>query len=529
MKNRIMNTTLVSIGTYSVGLTTLTLLSGAALAGGSTGFVSVAAYRQPADSPFISNTLIIDTFEPGPLVPGITTFGVTANIGGNSVDIDDGTLDGNGDAGKSLAIGSWGPFTPGSASFTYSSEVLGGLPTQVGLVITDLDLSEPKGPAVTTNVTLQCILSDGSTVNTIYAVLSQPNNALDDLFIGYSSSLGIASMSVFCEVPMIVDHLQYALPPQLLTPAVNDDFDGDGRSDVAWSNQASRGGAIWHVNGTAVTGEYTSILASSTTAVLVATADADANGRADMLWYDAATARYSVWLMNGFSASATMIDRYVGSDWIPAGYFDINADRKADVIFRRTSGGQTQVAVWLMNGAAIASSELTTLSGEFDQMFVGNLDADSTGEAILRSSSGAQLGGVFVSEFTGSSIGTPSRVLTSSGSAEPLVDVSYSIAGLADITGDGVSDVLWRGPTGSIVSWQMKNRAIESKSVLSAGATNYWTIASFPDFDGDGTQGIFFRGGSGETWSWRMQVGVITQSNALNTVQTAWKTVGTQH
>ena len=134
-----------------------------------------------------------------------------------------------------------------------------------------------------------------------------------------------------------------------------------------------------------------------------------------------------------------------------------------------------------------------------------------------------------MSEFTGSSIGTPSRVLTSSGSAEPLVDVSYSIAGLADITGDGVSDVLWRGPTGSIVSWQMKNRAIESKSVLSAGATNYWTIASFPDFDGDGTQGIFFRGGSGETWSWRMQVGVITQSNALNTVQTAWKTVGTQH
>ncbi len=529
MKNRIMNTTLVSIGTYSVGLTTLTLLSGAALAGGSTGFVSVAAYRQPADSPFISNTLIIDTFEPGPLVPGITTFGVTANIGGNSVDIDDGTLDGNGDAGKSLAIGSWGPFTPGSASFTYSSEVLGGLPTQVGLVITDLDLSEPKGPAVTTNVTLQCILSDGSTVNTIYAVLSQPNNALDDLFIGYSSSLGIASMSVFCEVPMIVDHLQYALPPQLLTPAVNDDFDGDGRSDVAWSNQASRGGAIWHVNGTAVTGEYTSILASSTTAVLVATADADANGRADMLWYDAATARYSVWLMNGFSASATMIDRYVGSDWIPVGYFDINADRNADVIFRRTSGGQTQVAVWLMNGAAIASSELTTLSGEFDQMFVGNLDADSTGEAILRSSSGAQLGGVFVSEFTGSSIGTPSRVQNLSGSAEPLVDVSYSIAGLADITGDGVSDVLWRGPTGSIVSWQMKNRAIESKSVLSAGATNYWTIASFPDFDGDGTQGIFFRGGSGETWSWRMQVGVITQSNALNTVQTAWKTVGTQH
>ena len=75
----------------------------------------------------------------------------------------------------------------------------------------------------------------------------------------------------------------------------------------------------------------------------------------------------------------------------------------------------------------------------------------------------------------------------------------------------------------------MKNLAIESKSVLSSGATNYWTIASFPDFDGDGTQGIFFRGGSGETWSWRMQVGVITQSNALNTVQTAWKTVGTQH
>jgi hypothetical protein len=134
-----------------------------------------------------------------------------------------------------------------------------------------------------------------------------------------------------------------------------------------------------------------------------------------------------------------------------------------------------------------------------------------------------------VSEFTGSSIGAPSRVLNLSGSVEPLVDVSYSIAGLADITGDGVSDVLWRGPTGSIISWQMKNRAIESKSVLSSGATNYWTIASFPDFDGDGTQGIFFRGGSGETWSWRMQVGAITESNALNTVQTAWKTVSTQH
>ncbi len=530
MKNRNMHTHLVGTAVCSVGVFTLGFAASSALAGDSSGFVSVSNYRQTTDSPFISNTLVVDAFEAGPSVTGITILGQSLVTLGNSVDDDDSVLDGNGDTRNSLALGSWGPFVPGSATFVYSAEILGGLPTQVGVVVTDLVVDSKAGQPMASPVTLQCILSDGSEVHLEYSILSMPGNALDDRFIGYSNSLGIASMSVLVEVPISVDHLQFALPPQLLSPAVNDDFDGDGKSDVAWFNKLSRGGAIWHVDGTAVTGDYTSINSSSNTAVLIATADADADGKADMLWYDPITKRYSIWLMNGYAASATLIDRYVGSDWTPAGYFDINSDRNADVIFFRVANGQTQIAVWLMSGATIASAQLNTLPGVWDNMFVGNMDPDSDGEALLRESHfGDNRDAVYVANFTGSSISTPTRITNLLGAVEPVMAPGSYIAGLADITGDGMSDMLWRDSTGSIESWEIKNSSIQSKRVLSPNASHYWTITSFPDFDGDGTQGVFFRGGAGETWSWRMEAGLITESNPLNTVIPSWRTVVMPH
>ncbi|MFM7134555.1 MAG: hypothetical protein ACKO0W_09595, partial [Planctomycetota bacterium] len=70
---------------------------------------------------------------------------------------------------------------------------------------------------------------------------------------------------------------------------------------------------------------------------------------------------------------------------------------------------------------------------------------------------------------------------------------------------------------------------VESKALVWANTTFYWSIVGFPDFDGDGKRGVLFRGRNGETWRWEMNGNAITASDPLRAVNTVWKTAGMQN
>jgi hypothetical protein len=190
-------------------------------------FIGPTPYLSKNDSPFITSinagTTYLETFESGALA----TPGVTASAGSaigpsgitDSVDGDDGAIDGSGTGGHSFFSGS------GAAgiTFTFDAIALGHLPTQVGIVWTDgagTTLFEAFGPGgVPLGQIGPVAIADGSISGT----------TAEDNFFGVTNPGGISAIRISNTAGGIeVDHLQYgifgAAPPAAVTavPAMSD-------------------------------------------------------------------------------------------------------------------------------------------------------------------------------------------------------------------------------------------------------------------------------------------------------------------
>lgn len=186
-------------------------------------FIGPTPYLSRNDSPFITSInaggTYLETFESGALA----TPGVSASAGGvigpsgitDSVDADDGAIDGSGTAGHSFFSGN------GAAgiTFTFDATALGHLPTQVGIVWTDgagTTLFEAFGPGgVPLGQIGPVAIADGTFSGT----------TAEDRFFGVTSPGGISAIRISNTSGGIeVDHLQYGVfgavtPPPPATTA----------------------------------------------------------------------------------------------------------------------------------------------------------------------------------------------------------------------------------------------------------------------------------------------------------------------
>jgi hypothetical protein len=181
------------------------------------GFTQAAAllgptpYLSSSDSPFSAGSFSyfhLEDFEDHLLtVPGVTASagGVTSVVFGpsihDSVDADDGFIDGSGLDGDSFFSGN------GNAgiTFTFDAVELGSLPTNVGIVWTD-------GAGTTT---FEAFDSSGTSLGSITAMVATAghNGQTDeDSFFGVINSAGVSSIFISNFSGGIeVDHLQYGL------------------------------------------------------------------------------------------------------------------------------------------------------------------------------------------------------------------------------------------------------------------------------------------------------------------------------
>lgn len=182
-----------------------------------------AAYASFSDSPFNGLSFSyfhLQTFEPGnPATPGYTspTSGLVASPGqfSDSVDADDGSINGSGNGGYSW----YSANATGTITFVFDANVLGTLPTHVGLVWTDVG-NVTSGSIGVTDVTFAAYAADDSLIGSTAGLGLGDGNALggtaEDRFFGAYSAGGIAriEMSVSNSIDWEVDHLQYgALNP----------------------------------------------------------------------------------------------------------------------------------------------------------------------------------------------------------------------------------------------------------------------------------------------------------------------------
>ncbi|MBL9121251.1 MAG: hypothetical protein JNL80_15180 [Phycisphaerae bacterium] len=187
-------------------------------------------YLSGDDSPFdVSHpSFVVEDFEDGLFnVAGVESNKGTSDIYGpgalaDSVDGDDGVLDGLGTAGKAL----YSATGPQGITFSFNPRILGGYPTHVGVVWTDGEGDTsftawgPDGNLLGTVGPIY--ISDGS----IYGGTSE------DRFFGTIAACGISQIHISNACcGMEVDHLQFSFAP--ISPAGQADFDADGWVDAA--------------------------------------------------------------------------------------------------------------------------------------------------------------------------------------------------------------------------------------------------------------------------------------------------------
>ena len=166
---------------------------------------STPAYLQFSNSPFSTidfstGYFYLETLEDNALnTPGVTASGGSvigfADVGAaeDSVDADDGVIDGEGTHGHSY-------FGNGAFTFDFSASVLGHLPTHVGIVWTD-------GVGL---VTIQAFDAGGFSLGSATGVLHSNGSITgEDRFYGVTDPGGISRIILSSGAAQEADHLQY--------------------------------------------------------------------------------------------------------------------------------------------------------------------------------------------------------------------------------------------------------------------------------------------------------------------------------
>lgn len=210
--------------TRLVTLTSVATLAVAAQAFAGATTLGPTPYLSFSDSPFAPLTFQqfhLENLEDGSL----NTLGLSASTGTvlapgaltDSVDGDDGAIDGLGTAGHSW----FSNFATNSIVFTFDPLALGGLPTHVGIVWTDVGITDDAiGVA---DVIFEVFGPGGVSIATVGPDFlgdgSSSGQTAEDRFYGAIDLDGIEAISITIpsSTDWEVDHIQYGIIPEPLT------------------------------------------------------------------------------------------------------------------------------------------------------------------------------------------------------------------------------------------------------------------------------------------------------------------------
>ena len=266
------------------------------------------------------------------------------------------------------------------------------------------------------------------------------------------------------------------------------DFDGNGRSDLAFQNmtQGTFGDVRIWPNFTS-SGE---ILLRQVKQVwdVQAVGDLDGDGYGDLVWRYVVpnspdTGVSYIWFSNG--GSVTQIRKRGGAplDWQLLGAMDLNSDGAADMVYL---GPQNQLKVLMAtSNRTCANFDGGSIATNFTALKLGNFTYPGGGVAEVLSRDRAT-GTVRITTLMLS----PSQVLpaysglpddpnascTSSSLVVPQVNVrdmasdpTWQFYASDDFNGDGITDIVWLKPNGTLTVWLMNANGAAPTVILNAG------------------------------------------------------------
>ena len=106
----------------------------------------------------------------------------------------------------------------------------------------------------------------------------------------------------------------------------------------------------------------------------------------------------------------------------------------------------------------------------------------------------------------------------------PVPDTSWTVGGIADFSGDGSPDILWRNTaTGANYLWIMNGPDAVSGAAMTPVPDTAWSVGGTADFDNDGDPDIFWRNtATGANYLWIMNGTVPLSGTLFPSAGTNW-------
>jgi hypothetical protein len=293
----------------------------------------------------------------------------------------------------------------------------------------------------------------------------------------------------------------------VVTIKTRSDFNGDGRSDVLWGH-ASGIYYEWLFSGSAYAAQSLGNPGDSAVGV----GDLDGDGKADIVWLNSGTGEVRVSRMDGSNVLGSYVLGTVTAGWTLQGVGDVNGDGKADLVWMNASNGQ--VVAWLSNwnGSTLSYTvrNLGSVSANWTIAGVADINGDGIDDIVWFH---APSGTVYAWTMAATGI--------ASAGAIGMVTPGWTIAKIADFDGDGKADLLWRSGTFNVI-WYMNGTSVAASTFL-PNVTTDWTIIAAGDYDGDGKADVLWRQSGGSVYQWQLKGrGVAPVVLSVGAIDSTW-------
>jgi hypothetical protein len=280
---------------------------------------------------------------------------------------------------------------------------------------------------------------------------------------------------------------------------VANDFNGDGRSDILWRNDA---GVIFNFlgvgNGGVINNGDNSYVAVGADWHVAGIGDFNGDGKDDILWrndngaiFDFLGTANGGFVNNGDNSSVN-----VATSWQVAGIGDFNGDNKDDILWRDSAGvifnflGTADGGV-INNGdnSYVAVDPSVVVAG------IGDFNGDGKDDILWRNSAGT------IFNFLGTANG---GVVNNGNASAATVGTDWHVAGIGDFNGDGKDDILWRNDNGAVFDFLGTGTGgfASNGNNSFASMSNSWHVEAIGDFNGDGKDDILWRHDNGTIINW---------------------------